>query len=272
LPGGQAATAAVACARLGLKSRYVGCLGDDVWANTIASSLAAEGVEVCAVRRAGAHSRSASIIVERPTGRRTVIEHRDPRQRLQLEEVDPGVVSSGRVLLVDATDIEAATRAANIARRSGIPTVVDVDRSQPGVDELLAEIDILIVTSSFATSHTQQADPLTGLRQLSSRFRPALSVVTLGAQGSVAVCDGQEIQTAAPAVPVIDTTGAGDAFRGGFIAGWLRFGSDTPVGVLIEYASAVAALNCGGLGAQQALPNQEVVDALVTRAYRRQSK
>jgi sulfofructose kinase len=272
LSGGQAATAAVACARLGFRSRYVGCLGDDVWGEMIASGLTTEHVEVSAIRRSGARSRTATIIVERATGRRTVIEHRDPRQRLQVEDIDPDVVTSGRTLLVDATDVEAAATAARLARSAGIPTVVDVERSGPGVEALLAEIDVLIVTSSFATSHTGLNEPVAGLRQLALRFRPALAVVTIGANGSVALCGEEEIRTPVPTVPVVDTTGAGDAFRAGFIAGWLRFSSDTPVRVLLEYASAVAALNCKGLGAQQALPNQEVVDALVTRAYPRQSK
>jgi sulfofructose kinase len=270
--GGQAATAAVACARLGWRSRYVGCLGTDLWGDMIVSGLTTERVDVAAIRRADARSRTATLLVERTTGRRTVIEHRDPRQRFQPEELNAAIVTSGRTLLVDATDVEAATLAARMARVAGIPTVVDVERSCPGVDALLAEIDILIVTAHFATTHTGESDPAEGLRRLVARFRPALAVLTLGAKGSWALCEREEITTPAPAVPVVDTTGAGDAFRAGFIAAWLQFTPETPVPTLLEYASAVAGLNCGGMGAQAALPDRKSVDGLFTRASGRQSK
>jgi sugar/nucleoside kinase (ribokinase family) len=73
-------------------------------------------------------------------------------------------------------------------------------------------------------------------------------------------------------VRVEDTTGAGDAFRGGFVSAWLRFGPEAELHTLLEYANAVAALNCLGLGAQTALPGRDAVDALVTGTYRDQSK
>jgi len=270
--GGQAATAAVACARQGWRACYVGCLGADAWGDTIASSLASEQVAMSVVRRAGARSRTAIIVVERATGRRTIIEHRDARQRLRPGDIDPAVITSGRVLLVDATDIETSIAAARTAREAGIPTVVDIDRAEPGADALLAEIDVLVVTASFAAAHATDASPRTGLAALAERFRPAVAVATLGADGSVALCRGRDIRMPAPMVSVVDSTGAGDAFRGGFIAAWLRFGAEADLRVLLQYANATAAQNCTGLGAQTALPRGELVDDLVTRAYGDQSK
>lgn len=272
LPGGQAATAATACARQGWRSRYVGCLGSDRWGDIVVTGLAAEGVDVAVVRRDGATSRTATVIVEQATGRRTVIEYRDDRQRLRPEDVNPAHVTSGRVLLVDATDVEAATVAARLARAAGIPTIVDVDRGGSGVDTLLAEIDVLVVTASFAAAYARGTSVAAGLAALAARFHPAVVVATVGAAGSLALCQGREIRTRTPAMRVTDTTGAGDAFRGGFVSAWLRFGPDVDVHTLLEYANAVAALNCAGVGAQTALPGRESVDALVTRTYRDQSK
>ena len=99
-----------------------------------------------------------------------------------------------------------------------------------------------------------------GLAALEAQFSPALVVATLGAEGSLARCRGSEIRTAAPAVAVRDTTGAGDAFRGGFAAAWLGAGDGAEVEALLEYASAVAALNCRALGAQTGLPPRADVD------------
>ena len=272
LPGGQAATAVTACARQGFRARYVGCLGSDAWGDLIHAALVRERVDVAVVRRRGARSRMAIVIVERATGRRTVIEHRDAEQRLHPEELSAALVTSGRVLLVDGTDVDAATAAARAARAAGIPTVVDIERPGPGVDALLAEIDVLIVTGAFAAAWPGASSVSAGLAALAARFQPAVAIATLGAAGSLARCRGQEIRTPAPTVRVEDTTGAGDAFRGGFVSGWLRFGPDVEVHTLLEYANAVAALNCVGVGAQTALPGRELVDALVTRTYRDQSK
>jgi sugar/nucleoside kinase (ribokinase family) len=272
LTGGQAATAAVACARQGWRASYVGCLGDDVWGDRIATSLASERVAVSVVRRAGARSRSAMVLVERLTGRRTIIEHRDARQRLLPGDVDAAAIGRARVVLVDATDIDASIAAARHARAAGIPTVVDVDRVGPEIDTLLDEIDILIVSSSFAAAFGDAGSPRAGLAKIAAQFRPAVAIATLGAEGSMALCRGIEVRTTAPVVAAVDTTGAGDAFRGGFIAAWLRFGGDADLALLLQYANATAAQNCTGLGAQTALPRGELVDDLVTRAYGDQSK
>ena len=76
--------------------------------------------------------------------------------------------------------------------------------------------------------------------------------------------DGKEVRTPAFDVHVEDTTGAGDAFRSGFIAGWLRAGADPNVHDVLRYAHGVAALNCRGLGARDALPRPDEVDELIT--------
>jgi sugar/nucleoside kinase (ribokinase family) len=64
-------------------------------------------------------------------------------------------------------------------------------------------------------------------------------------------------------VVVVDTTGAGDAFRAGFAAGWLREGDDAELESVLAYANTVAALNCRALGAQAALPTSDEVDRLL---------
>jgi sugar/nucleoside kinase (ribokinase family) len=85
-------------------------------------------------------------------------------------------------------------------------------------------------------------------------------VVTLGAEGSLALMDGKEIRSPAIRVDAIDTTGAGDAFRGGFVSSWLAAGADAEVSVLLEYANVVAGLNCRALGARGGIPTKLEVD------------
>ena len=82
----------------------------------------------------------------------------------------------------------------------------------------------------------------------------AVVCVTLGEQGSLARVGGREIRTPAYPVSVVDSTGAGDVFRAGFLAAWLHGGDATEVEDALRWANATAALKCRGLGARTTTP------------------
>ena len=263
-PGGQAASAMVACARLGWRTRYVGCFGDDENGRQGRSSLADEGVDISACRVAPDTRNGMSVIlVEEGTGARTVLWSRDPGLKLRPEDVDPAAVSAGRVLLVDCHDTAASTAAARHARRAGARTVIDVEHVRDGIDALLAEIDMIVTAQDFPAALTGKGTPGAALRAIRDAYRPALVCMTLGAEGSLALVDDVEIRTPAFRVSVVDSTGAGDVFRGGFIAGWLRGGNGAEVEDVLRYANAVAALKCRGLGAREASPTPDEVETLI---------
>ena len=263
-PGGQAASAMVACARLGWRARYVGCFGDDEHGRQGRSSLADEGVDVDTCRVAPDTPNGLSVIlVDERTGERTVLWSRDPGLRLGPGDVAPAAVCAGRALLVDCHETAAATAAARHARRAGVRTVVDVEHVRDGIDALLAEIDVIITARDFPAALTGESRPGAALRAIRDAYRPALVCMTLGAEGSLALVGDGEVRTPAFRVRVVDTTGAGDVFRGGFIAGWLRAGGDAQVEDVLRYANAVAALKCRGLGAREASPTPAEVEALL---------
>ncbi len=263
-PGGQAASAMVACARLGWRARYVGCFGDDENGRRGRSSLTAEGVDISACRVAPDTRNGMSVIlVEERTGARTVLWSRDPGLELRPEDLDAAAVGAGRVLLVDCHDTAASTAAARYARRTGVRTVIDVEYVRDGIDALLAEIDMIVTAQDFPAALTGRDTPGAALRAIRDAYHPALACMTLGAEGSLALVGDVEIRTPAFRVPVVDSTGAGDVFRGGFIAGWLRGGDDAEVEDVLRYANAVAALKCRGLGAREASPTPGEVDALI---------
>src|SRR5688572_16522852 len=149
LPGGQAATAAVACARLGWRSRYVGCVGDDPITARIAADLEREGVDARLIQRAGERGRMAVVLIDRVSGHRTIYEHGGAAMQIRVEDIDRDLLLSGRLLLVDTSSFDAATYAVRAAHAAGIPTMVDVDRPMPGLDALLSQIDLLIVSAEF---------------------------------------------------------------------------------------------------------------------------
>lgn len=263
LPGGQAATAAVGCARLGWRCRYVGCIGDDLAAMEIESAFTRAGVDAVLQRRPGTRSRSAVVLVDRATGNRTVMEYRESALELRAGDIESASIVGGRLLLVDASNVDASVHAAQLARQAGIPSIVDADRKVDGIERLLNLIDILIVPEAFARALAGCEDLRKALAQLAARFQSAVVVATCGEQGSLALCEGQEIQTVAPVVPVRDTTGAGDAFRAGFAAGWLETGSHASLERVLTMANAAAALNCREIGAQTGLPTREELAAVL---------
>jgi sulfofructose kinase len=265
LPGGQMATAAAVCARLGWRARYIGSFGDDEFAALGRKSLSDEGVDVSASWNVpGASSQFAVVIVDAGTGDRTVLWDRHIGLHMAPARIDREAVTSGRVLLVDCHETAAAHAAARFARAAGIPTVIDVERLRPGVPELLRSIDVILAAEHFPTELTGYADHGRALDAIGREYGAALVAVTLGGEGSLAWCDGCEIRTPAFDVTCVDTTGAGDAFHGGFVAGWLRR-SEADVEHLLAYANAVAALNCRGLGARGGMPTADEVDGLLAR-------
>jgi sugar/nucleoside kinase (ribokinase family) len=265
LPGGQIATALTACARLGWASRYVGSFGDDDFGRLSRASLLAEGVDLTGSRVvAGATNQFAVVLVDASSGERTVLWDRHPGLTMSASSVPRDAVTSGRLLIVDCHETEAAAQAARLAREAGIPTIVDVERVRPGIGSLLAHIDAIIAAESFPSELTGCADTGRALEVLQAEFGAPLVCVTLGARGSLARCGGREIRTAGFAVRCVDSTGAGDAFRGGFAAACLE-APDGPVADALAYANAVAALNCRALGARGGLPTRSEVDALLVR-------
>jgi sugar/nucleoside kinase (ribokinase family) len=260
LPGGQIATAALAAARLGLRVAYVGSVGSDAIADFVLAPLAAAAVDLGGVRRvAGATTRLAVILVDRASGERTVLGHRDPRLRLEIRDVPAARIERARGLLVDAEDPEVSLEAASIARRAGVPVVADVDAPGPGVEALLAAVDFPLVSRSFAETLSLDGTIRGGLARL-VQLGARMAVATLGDRGCLARVGDREI--ASPAFPIAprDTTGAGDVFHAAFAWGLLEGLADER---LLRAANAAAALACRGLGAQGDLPTRRELEAFL---------
>jgi sulfofructose kinase len=260
-PGGQVATALVTCARLGWRTRYVGTFGDDEAGTRSRQSLTDDGVDVsAAVTVRGSRNRVAVILADTGSGERTILSYRDPL--LRLRDVPDGVANSGRLLLVDAEDIGVATAAAAAARRAGIPTIVDIDEVQPGTHELLAQIDAIIAAENFPVALTGHPELGGALEMIEREYRAPLVCVTLGAKGSLTRCGGHEFRTPAAVVECVDSTGAGDVFRGAFASACLRW-PDGDLGHVLAYANLAAGLSCRANGARGGLPRAEELDSLL---------
>ena len=262
LPGGQVATALLACARLGLRAAFVGSVGDDAEGEAVLAPLRAGGVDLAAVRtRPGVPTQMAQIWIERGSGERAIVWFRDPRLALRPDEIPAETIRAARALHLDAGDPGAAQAAARAARGAGVPVVLDADQPEPGLEELLRDVDFPVVSRGLAETFYRTSK----LEEALERMRAAgarMAVVTLGAAGALARVGERVIRSPAYRVEARDTTGAGDAFRAGFIWGLLE-GLDAE-GVL-RAAAAAAAMNCRALGAQGGLPDRAELLAFLAR-------
>jgi sugar/nucleoside kinase (ribokinase family) len=255
--GGQTATAMVALQRLGLKTAYAGRFGSDVEGQFGFRALQDEGVN-CEFAEVieGARNQIAFIIVDARNGERTIIWDRDERVSYAADEAPLALATRGRVLHLDAHDPPACVRMAQAARGAGIIVSADIDNIYDGLPKLLPLIDILITSAEFPHRVTGIADERASLVELKARYGCAIVGLTKGARGAVILCDGQFLESPACKVPqgCRDTTGAGDAFHGGFLFGLLT-GKD--IETSLQLGNAVAALKCRDLGARTALPNAD---------------
>lgn len=259
--GGQAATAALALARLGRTVAWLGVVGDDPFADRVLAPLQAAGVDCSGVKRvAGGHTRAARIRVDPSDGEREVHAERDRRVALTPDDLDLGRLTASRVVYLDAEDPAASLRAAEEATRSGAAVVLDAEGAFPGWPELVQQTDFPIVSRPFAEEISKGSER-GGLLALAEHAR-CLAVVTLGSEGAIACAAGstEVIASSAFRVEARDTTGAGDAFHAGFIWGLLE-GLDAAA--VLRTAHAVAALACTALGAQGGLPDQEALRAFL---------
>jgi sugar/nucleoside kinase (ribokinase family) len=261
--GGQTATAMVALRRLGLKTAYAGRFGSDPEGLFGLQTLKDDDVNVeFAEVVEGARNQIAFITVEASSGERTIVWDRDDRLAYSAAEAPVEFGVMGKVLHLDAHDPPACVRVAQAARASGAIISADIDNVYEGLPELLPLIDILIGSKEFPRRVTGIADERTALIELNARYGCALVGMTIGAAGAVVYIDGTFIESPGFKAPGTcrDTTGAGVAFHGGFLYGFLT-GAD--IETSLKLGNAVAAIKCSALGARTALPKKSELDAFL---------
>ena len=265
--GGQVASAIVTCARLGLRAKYIGTVGDDERGRLQLESLQTSGVNIDHVQqRRNCANQSAYIVIDESTGERTVFWSRPDCLKLLPEEIKPEQIECARLLHIDGHDTAAMQRAAEIARRAGIPVTVDVDTLYAGFDHVLPYVDYLIASSEFPARWTGDEDPFGALSAIQKRFGMKVAAMTLGAHGALALCVGRFVYSPAFVVNCVDTTGAGDVFHGAFCYAVLQ---QMPIAEALGFANAMAALNCTAMGARGGIATLDEARSLQARGERR---
>jgi len=278
LPGGQVATAVTACARWGLKARYVGKIGDDPAGQLQQEEMLRSGIEAHWVVVPDCQSQSSFILVDEPTGERTVLWKRDPRLELLPSDLRREWITGARhedanreigvprLLHVDGHDCAGATQAARWAREAGIPVTADLDNRYPGVEALLENVDYAITSREFPSRVIGENDLFVALRAIRSRFGCRLAAATLGTDGVLAWDGARFHYSPAFEIKPVDTTGAGDVFHAAFAFALLRGDN---LQQALEFCCAAAGLSCLGMGARGGIAPLEEIESLVRDGLRR---
>jgi sulfofructose kinase len=261
-PGGQIVTALCTCTALGLRAGYVGVFGNDDDGVRLRDALIARGLDVSGAMVRPVANRSAVILVDDRNGDRVVMAHRDKALALTPDALPADMLAQARVVHVDGVDEAASIEAARLGRVAGADVTCDLDAIGPGTGALLDQLTIPILAQGLPEAITGEADAERALRKLPARHA-RMRCVTMGAQGAMLLDGDRMVRCDAPRVDTVDTTGAGDVFRGAFIVALLRGDS---VDAVLRFATAAAALSCTRAGAIGGIPALADVEALIGSA------
>ncbi|MGZ3537389.1 MAG: carbohydrate kinase family protein [Thermodesulfobacteriota bacterium] len=260
--GGQVATAMVALSRWGVKTKYIGKIGEDELGRFSLDSIRQEGVDISSVTiEPHATNQFAMIIVDGSTGERTILWNRDERLMYRDGELRKEEVCSGKILHLDGHDIHAALQCARWAREEGIRTIVDLDKVESLTSELIKQIDFIITSFRFPMMYTGISDQKKALLEL-QKYTSGFLCSTLGDDGAMALVNGEFLLIEGHKMKAVDTTGAGDVFHSGFIYGLLQ---NWKAEQILRFANAAAALKCKELGGRKGIPTLEEVQRFLSR-------
>ncbi len=266
--GGPVATALVSLSRLGVNCYFYGIAGDDEIGKEIRDSLERENVDVNGLlKRPDSCSQVAFIAVEKKNGKRTIFWKRPSGRPLSPEEIKSSFLDNADFLLIDGLMAEASVYAARRAKEKNIPVMLDAGRMRKGMIELASICDYVVASEEFGKGftgkeHAGSFDPEKALMLMKS-FGAKASTITLGNKGSVTMAGDEIFRVPAFTVEVVDTTGAGDVFHGGYIYGLLQ---RQDIKDAVQFATAFASLKCRKLGGREGIPALEEVEALIAKS------
>lgn len=271
-PGGKGSNQAVAAARLGGKVSFISKLGRDTLGDLARDTYAQEGIDTQYLFATDEHATGgATIIVDQQTGENAIIVVPGACFQLTSAEVDQAraLIAESSIFMTQLElPVPVVLHGLELARSLGVTTILNPAPALALPENIYSLCDYLTPNESEAAILIGQ--PVTDLAG-AERAADALlargvrnAVITLGAQGSFV--KNSQTSRHVPAIdagPVVETTGAGDAFNGGFAIA-LSEGQD--VVAAARFACAVAGISVTRYGTAPSMPKRAEVEALLTRA------
>jgi ribokinase len=254
--GGKGANQAVAAARLGAAVALVGAVGRDELGDAALEELAAEGVDVGGVVRVDAPTGVALITVDR-RGENSIAVASGANAALSADAVTAALgerldAPAGVVLLGHEVPEAAVLAGARAAREAGWAVLVNPAPARALPDALLALGPLLTPNADEARALSGEADPEAAGRALAARTGAPV-LVTVGADGALLCASADVERLPAPAIEVVDTTGAGDTFNGALAA---ELAEGVPLRAAAGLAIDAAARPTTRAGARAGMPRR----------------
>lgn len=258
--GGKGANQAVASAKAGVPTMFVGRLGEDAFGDSLAAALVAEGVELSYLVRLPDVSTGTALITVSEKGENQIVIVPGANGRLRPEEIQDLPIEMGDVLVTQLeVPLDTVEAALKHARESGAVSILNPAPAQAISFAHLADIVILNEIELSQMADGPVPSSFDEAMRMASQLRATPEqtvVVTLGEKGACAVGAFGERSTPAPKVEAVDTTGAGDCFVGSLAA---RISMGEPMPAALVYANTAAALSVTQKGAGPSMPNAEKV-------------
>ncbi|MCG6901313.1 MAG: sugar kinase [Rhodobacter sp.] len=264
---GTAGGTVVDLAKLGLSCQAVGAVGSDEKADFVIHRMQQFGIDCRHMARLRGLETSATILNVRPNGERPALhcrgasDHFDVTDNMLADVLDCRFLHLGGTGLLAKLDGEPSRRLLQAAKQAGCVTTWDLVGAGPGtmqfVEPLLPHIDYFIPS-------IEEAEILSGIRGVEENIQFFQSrgvkcpVLTMGAEGSMIASGDQRILVPSYKIEVVDTTGCGDAYTAGFIAG-LADGRSLEEAAHLGTASA--SLVASGLGSDAGISDRAQVEA-----------
>lgn len=257
--GGLAANAAVAAVRLGADVSLATRLGDDLPGAEIIAGLQADGVDCAFARRFPGRSSPVSAIFLDAAGERMIMNHADPEMPHDIGWLPTALPAGTAAVLGDIRWEQGAHHLFGLARRGGIPAVLDADRAPDDPALLDAATHVALSTQALGEI-TGAEDARSGLIRLARRYGGWLAV-TGGADGVWFTEGGAIAHESAFEIDAVDTLAAGDIWHGALA---LALGEKMTPREAVRFASAAAAIKCARPGGREGAPYRSEVEAFLT--------
>lgn len=246
--GGKGANQALAAARSGAETTFLGAVGDDSFGDELLRALSDADVDVASTRRVAGASGVAAISVDLAGENNIVVVPGANASVLALTDAELDAIAHADILLCQLEiPLDTVVRGAVHARENGTLVVLNPSPVQSLPDSLVEVVDVLVVNEAESTA---VGEDVTG--------RVPHLVTTLGAKGARYRGPDSSVDVPAPTVDAIDTTGAGDAFAGALAAEW----SSGPAAAL-RWACAAGAVAATRRGAGSSSGSRSEIEALL---------
>ncbi|MBB4575755.1 ribokinase [Rhizobium lentis] len=270
-PGGKGSNQAIAAAKAGGKVTFISRVGNDPFGDMALAAYAKAGVKANVMRMEGVSSGAAFIFVDEVSGDNAIIVAPGAAGLIGIEDVDANraEIESAAIFMTQLEQpLEAAMHGLSMAKRAGATTIFNPAPARMIPDSIYGLCDFIVpneVEAAELVGHSIETDAQARAAASTLVDRGArAAIITLGARGAYYYTAGQsEFVPALQAANVVDTTGAGDAFLGGFATAISE--GQAPVEA-VRFGCATAAIAVTRPGTAPAMPSRSEIDALLRSA------